>query len=542
MKKHILKVLLLCCAMLLLNCQNDDRQFEEEATQLPIFKEIGFEELQRFPKAVEKIQNLGLRGDNLHSRTVYDSVNNFTIHTDKILLVEFNDYHWITFPISRDYPTDATENIILRYNTELHLYDVFLAEYQFTPTEKENIVMGIYPNDILQRTNLMLLENFDASLLNRSRSTSDPIRVDANGDCYSIDRIFEVDGKVYFTTIDVPCPPGIGNNQGGSTQQHGNNQGIPSYIPPTSTDPTAGTNSGSHVVVYPGGTGANYVYTPPVRVPADQLLPTKPLVLTPFGIEYFYTNLDYEQKLWWNHSGNYDERQVIIDYLNGNPTKVVFAEWAVDYLRANPTVTITQFENRFMGTSEGQDGNYDSAYWNNPNLTFPRQNLPTWNNFKAAFPLDSDPLYDTPLKMLNSIGGQVASFYNGPNTNTCAFRLSKALNYSGVVIPNIPGQTFKGSDNKYYFKAAYQINLWMRKTFGTGQANKHYSITGAEAGEHGVELPSLLSEIKGIYSLYSSDFSWASGHADLLYPDATCGNNCHFYDAPIHRIDVWELN
>ncbi|WP_229665897.1 T6SS effector amidase Tae4 family protein [Flavobacterium suaedae] len=151
--------------------------------------------------------------------------------------------------------------------------------------------------------------------------------------------------------------------------------------------------------------------------------------------------------------------------------------------------------------------------------------------------------------MYNSIGGQVLSIYSGPQTNTCAVRLSKALNYSGVDIPHIPGKTFKGADNLYYFKAAYEINLWMRKTFGTNPAtsstpynSNHIKYTGTQAGENGVNLPSLLSGKKGIYSLYSSNFQWATGHADILYSNSTCGNNCHFYDAPIARIDIWILN
>lgn len=141
------------------------------------------------------------------------------------------------------------------------------------------------------------------------------------------------------------------------------------------------------------------------------------------------------------------------------------------------------------------------------------------------------------------------NFIPGQKTNTCAIRLSKALNYSGVTIPNIPGQTYKGADNKYYFKAAYQLNLWMRKAFGTHDGDpttplnlNHYSYTQIDAGEHGSNLPNLLQGKKGIYSIYSSDFGWASGHADLLNPDATCGNKCHFADAPILRLDIWILN
>lgn len=226
----------------------------------------------------------------------------------------------------------------------------------------------------------------------------------------------------------------------------------------------------------------------------------------------------------------------------------VFVNWEINYLMQHPNLSLIEFENQFMGTSEGQDGEYDT-FWDNPNLTFPPQNLPTWADFDSVFPRDSDPLYDTPQKMYEAIGGDILTFYTGPQTNTCAIRLSYALNYSGVVIPHIQGQTFQGDDGLYYFKAAYQINIWMRKTFGTNPAtsttpfnSNHHYFSGAQAGVHGANLPVLLNGIKGIYSIYSSNFSWASGHADLLNNNATCGNNCHFYDAPISRLDVWELH
>lgn len=43
-----------------------------------------------------------------------------------------------------------------------------------------------------------------------------------------------------------------------------------------------------------------------------------------------------------------------------------------------------------MGTSEGQDGDYDANYWGNPNLTFQQQNLPTLSKFLNAYPKNLD--------------------------------------------------------------------------------------------------------------------------------------------------------
>lgn len=230
-----------------------------------------------------------------------------------------------------------------------------------------------------------------------------------------------------------------------------------------------------------------------------------------------------------------------------------FGSWAIDYLSQNPNVDFSVFQNQFMNLSEGQDGNFDATYWDDPSLVIPQQNLPNWNEFKGAFPLNTDPLYKTPALMYNSIGGELTTFYNNNkdvdgNLNTCAIRLSKALNYSGVIIPNLPGKTKHGADGKYYFKNSKDMNIWMRKTFGTNPATSstpfnanHLHINSTDAGPHGINLPTLLNGKQGIYSLVSSDQTWATGHCDLLNSNATCGNNCHFYDAPIDYIDIWIL-
>jgi hypothetical protein len=209
----------------------------------------------------------------------------------------------------------------------------------------------------------------------------------------------------------------------------------------------------------------------------------------------------------------------------------------------NTNTSWEQFENRFMGTSEGQDGEYDAAYWENPNLTFPQQNLPTYNDFVNSFPRNGlGQLLAGADIVYSYIGGEIGQLrFSDPThtENTCALKVSRALNYSGVIIPNIPG-TLKGADNKYYFLNSKELNIWMRKTFGIPSGTNH--ITGAQAGIHGVNLTHLLKGKEGIYSLVSSDTKWAYGHADFLMPNATCGVYCHFYDAPIDYIDIWILN
>jgi hypothetical protein len=207
--------------------------------------------------------------------------------------------------------------------------------------------------------------------------------------------------------------------------------------------------------------------------------------------------------------------------------------------------------NQFLTESEGGEEAFNSAFWDDPNNTFPPQSLPSWSNFETAFPKRTDPLYDTPMKMYHSIGGAVLTRVGGTGigVNTCAVRVSKALNYSGVIIPNIANITFQGSDGKYYFLGAQNLNRWMRKTFGCANPNvavgeylnnNSLHFDKNEIGTYGANLTTLLSGIRGIYSMVSNNPDWATGHADLMNSATTCDGGCHF-DGPIRYVDVWKL-
>ncbi|PVV50753.1 hypothetical protein DD829_21355 [Chryseobacterium sp. HMWF035] len=211
------------------------------------------------------------------------------------------------------------------------------------------------------------------------------------------------------------------------------------------------------------------------------------------------------------------------------------------FFAQNPTTNWEQFQNWFMGQNEGQDFFYDENYWEDPNLSFPAQALPSWNAFYAAYP------HENSAQLYGVVGGAVAQAqidYPAQTVNGCALKVSRALNYSGVIIPNIPGKTLKGADGKYYFLNAKALNAWMRKTFGVSPNNpKHINLTKLDGGNNGKNFPNLIKNKKGIFSMVSPQNStWASGHADILYPNGTCKANCHFFDGDISYIDIWILN
>ncbi|SHM16944.1 T6SS effector amidase Tae4 family protein [Flavobacterium xanthum] len=231
-----------------------------------------------------------------------------------------------------------------------------------------------------------------------------------------------------------------------------------------------------------------------------------------------------------------------------------FKLWALIYFLNNPSVTLQQFNNWFSSKQVEEEGEFSEEFWNNPNLLIQQQNLPTFESFKSACPTSTT----TAQTLCNGIGGEVLTMYNAvvaqnKKLNTCALRISKALNYSGIIIPSLPDNpngtknTIVGADGKNYIINAKSLNKWLRKTFGTPTGDNH--ITNSQSGVKGINFPNLILNKKGIYSMIARDeiqSTWGTGHADLL-ENGTCLLNCNFYDVdnnfvPVDYIDIWILN
>ena len=361
----------------------------------------------------------------------------------------------------------------------------------------------------------------------------------------------------YETVIEIEigsCPdsggsgdPGAGGDTGGTS------------IPSSGGGSTSGGGSGNNGSGYnpsdnPDG-GNTIVPIPIVVLPEDDAYDLR--------IQNFKTRLTSEQFLFVkkNQSITYSiysylESQVddSTPYSTTYPEAAIeFGKWAIDYFKYHPGTSWEQFENWFVTPRESRDPlGYDAEYWENPDLYFPQQNLPTWTDFDSAYPRI------TGSELVPIIGGEVKAAYEkfpSLTRGSCALKLSRALNYAGVNIPKItttagsPG-TVKGADGKYYFLNAKALNKWMRETFGTNPATtntplnaNHHHFTSTQGGANGENYPTLTAGLKGIFSMVSTNSDWASGHADLI-EDSECVFGCHFNDtppAPIDYIDIWVL-
>jgi len=112
---------------------------------------------------------------------------------------------------------------------------------------------------------------------------------------------------------------------------------------------------------------------------------------------------------------------------------------------------------------------------------------------------------DAPAETVKrQIGGHVNADWI---TNTCAIRLSRALNYAGVLIPShFPRlHVVSGYDHRWYAYRMQELKRWVEHTFG------HPNIV--EKGG-GTTSRSALAGHQGIIA-FDIHFSDASGHIDL---------------------------
>ena len=117
-----------------------------------------------------------------------------------------------------------------------------------------------------------------------------------------------------------------------------------------------------------------------------------------------------------------------------------------------------------------------------------------------------------PNELFETIGGALKDWYDKePDKlgNTCAIRLSVALNESGNTIPAISG-TFKGKDNKNYFIAVSKITQYLTKKYDAPRTlSNNYKVKNA--------------------IIWQSNCGWtdATGHVDIIYRGQA---GSHFYD------------
>ena len=157
---------------------------------------------------------------------------------------------------------------------------------------------------------------------------------------------------------------------------------------------------------------------------------------------------------------------------------------------------------------------------------------PTWVKFQAEF-LDYVNYPDSgAVKTL--IGGGIDA---DSITNTCAIRLSRGLNESGVPLPARRNGllTVRGGDKKYYALRVAEMRIWLPLVLGKPDLD-HRKKAGTAFDS------TSLSALKGIIA-FDIRFSDATGHLDS-WDGSTFSSEYKVSDywTPATRITLWSLN
>ncbi|MXS72541.1 hypothetical protein GSF70_15100, partial [Flavobacteriaceae bacterium W22] len=245
-----------------------------------------------------------------------------------------------------------------------------------------------------------------------------------------------------------------------------------------------------------------------------------------------------------------------------NPTQqnANFTSWAVQFYSQNPTISWAEFENWFIGKSEGQDGDYIDNLDDILNtLQYQVKQMPNYSNFVNAFPKQDYPGYPGYYKQLPAsqvyplVGGILENLYNtsgkdaGPYRNACTVRFSLAMNRLGFYIPN-NSLSRKGAivngNQWYYYLQAKTAGDFMQKTFG----NPTHKLEGANANDPN-QVASFLKGKTGIYVIVNNNHkptdqggAGYTGHVDLIQNGHIPGGaNAFNVPGGIKSIRIWEF-
>jgi hypothetical protein len=152
--------------------------------------------------------------------------------------------------------------------------------------------------------------------------------------------------------------------------------------------------------------------------------------------------------------------------------------------------------------------------------------LPPFSVLWANYPTDIDPEL-----VKKAIGGKVDLPWI---KNTCAIRMSRALNKGGYLLPkSYPGlNVISGADGHWYAFRVSELKLYLEKVFGKPKLDYKNTRKSGTA-------PALFQSKKGIIVFEVDQWSDATGHITLWNGNQCRANDCYWDKA--HTISLWEM-
>lgn len=162
--------LLLFLSVLFWQCQKEEIDFSTNTSSVPTIKKISFSEFKKNTKASRKFDNSKtFLKQNLHSKLVVDSINNFYYNTNDINIIEYQDYHSYIIPVYRKSENNFLENLFIHLKNDGE-YAAFLIQYDLTESEIADLKNNVPIPNLIEKTSYTLLENYDINTLENTDS------------------------------------------------------------------------------------------------------------------------------------------------------------------------------------------------------------------------------------------------------------------------------------------------------------------------------------------------------------------------------------
>lgn len=166
---------------------------------------------------------------------------------------------------------------------------------------------------------------------------------------------------------------------------------------------------------------------------------------------------------------------------------------------------------------------------------------PSWRDMIKNYPNSSVDV----ITLYNEIGNGLIGYYNKSATdweNTCAFRMSKGLNYSGFKLPydnskykakGAKGGVHKGDDKLNYWYRVKELGKYLEDHLGKPEFDETLKKAGLGQAKEDLSKENWdkLRKMKGIIMFKVSGWGNASGHftlwdgSNLIYPGDPQHNN-----------------
>lgn len=163
---------LLALVFILFGCRQENLLLEKEQQSKNLkISVLDYDQVQSQKSLINKISDLESKvfKKGMSAKSVQDSLlDGAIIETNKALLVEDGDKKTYTFPVSRIYPNNKIENLVLRKNED-NSYSGALFQYSLTDTEKQQYIKGL-PVDLSGKIKAYIIN--DISIGNKGNQFS----------------------------------------------------------------------------------------------------------------------------------------------------------------------------------------------------------------------------------------------------------------------------------------------------------------------------------------------------------------------------------